>query len=76
MDQALAELRQCMVPNCGYKIPNALTDIDHILGALGNHIAGIHPVVKSEGGGGAAKSTATIPLLQEAITETQYAAWK
>ena len=73
---ALADLRRCMVPQCEFVVTNALTDIDHTLRALSNHIAGIHPVVKNEGGGGAAKSTATILMLQEAITETQYAAWK
>ena len=66
----LEELRHCMVPNCGYKVPNGLTDVDHILRALNNHILGIHQVVKAEGGGGAAKSTATLLLLQESITET------
>ena len=36
--EELAELRQCMVPQCG------LTDVDHILRALNNHILGVHPV--------------------------------
>ena len=53
-----------------------MTDVDHILRALNNHILGIHPVVKAEGGGGAAKSTATLLMLQESIKETQYSAWR
>ena len=73
---ALAALRRCLVPDCDYTVTNGLTDVDHILRAVSNHIAAIHPPSKSEGGGGAAKSTATIPMLEEAITETQWAAWK
>ena len=73
---ALADLRRCMVPQCEYVVTNGLTDVDHILRALSNHIAGIHPAAKNEGGGGAAKSTATILMLEEANTETQYSAWK
>ena len=74
---ALAALRRCLVPECEYAVTNGLTDVDHILRAVNNHIAAIHPPsTKSEGSGGAAKSTATIPLLEEAITETQWAAWK
>ena len=69
-ERELAELRQCMVPQCGYKVPNGLVDVDHILRALNNHILGIHPVARTEGGGGAAKSTATLPMLEESITET------
>ena len=74
---ALASLRRCLVPNCDYTVTNGLTDVDHILRAVSNHIAAIHPPsTKSEGSGGVAKSTATIPMLEEAITETQWAAWK
>ena len=73
---ALVDLRRCMVPHCEFVVTNVLTDVDHILRALSNRIAGIHPGAKNEGGGGAAKSTATILMLQESITETQYSAWK
>ena len=52
-----------------------MTDVDHILRALNNHILGIHPVAKTEGGGGAAKSTSTLPMLEDSVTETQYSAW-
>ena len=78
MDQAaLGELRRCLVPGCVYTVINGLTDPDHILRAVSNHIAAIHPPTGSgAGGGGAAKSTATIPLLEENITETQWDAWK
>ena len=73
MDQAaLAALRRCLVPDCDYTVTNGLTDVDHILRAVSNHIAAIHPPSKSEGGGGAAKSTATIPMLEEAITSTSF----
>ena len=73
---ALAALRRCPVPECVYAVVNKLTDVNHILRAVSNHIAGIHPPVRNEGGGGATKSTATIPMLEEAITETQWSAWK
>ena len=70
---ALAALRRCLVPEYEYTVTNGLTDPDHILRAMSNHIAAIHPPIISEaGGGGAAKSTATIPLLEESITETQW----
>ena len=65
-----------MVPGCDHRVTNGLTDVDHILRAFSNHVAAIHQPSKTEGGRGAAKSTATIPMLEEAITETQGAAWK
>ena len=71
----LAELRACGAPECGYKVPNGLTDVDHILKALNNHILGAHPVVNKPNGGGSAKSTATLPMLEESISETAYQAW-
>ena len=62
---ALAALRRCLVPECEYAVTNGLTDVDHILRAVSNHIAAIHPPSKSaEGSGGAAKSSETIPLLE------------
>ena len=71
----LAELRLCMSHGCGYSVPNGVTNVDHILRALNNHILGVHPVVSRAEGGGAAKYTATLPVLEESITETQYQAW-
>ena len=71
----LAELRRCMSNGCGYNVPNGLTNVDHILKALNNHILGAHPVVSTKNGGGTVKSTATLPILEESITETQYQAW-
>ena len=35
-DQELAELRACGAAECGYKVPNGVKDIDHILKALNN----------------------------------------
>ena len=78
MDQvALGELRRCLVLGCDYAVINGLTDPDHILRAVSNHISAIHPpTVSGAGGGGVAKSTATIPLLKENFTETQWDPWK
>ena len=41
---ALGELRPCLVPGCVYTVINGLTDPDHILRVLSNHIAAIHPL--------------------------------
>ena len=71
---ALVALRRCPVPGCDYTVINGLTDDDHILRAVSNHIAGIHPPSRNEGSGGGTKSTATIPMLEEAISETQWSA--
>ena len=72
---ALAAPGSCLGPNYDYLVTNGLTDVDHILRAVSNHIAAIHPPsTTSEGSGGVAKSTATIPILEEAITERQWAA--
>ena len=65
----LAELRQCMSYQFVCSVPNGVTIIDHILRALNNNIMGVHPVVSRAEGGGAAKSTATLPVLEESITE-------
>ena len=70
----LAELRQCMSYQFVCSVPNGVTIIDHILRALNNHILGVHPVVSRTEGGGTAKSTANLPILEESITETQYQA--
>ena len=69
-DQELAELRAC-----GYKVPNGVKDIDHILKALNNHILASHPANQKPTRGGSAKSTATLPMLEESISETAYQAW-
>ena len=51
MDQvALGELRRCLVPGCVYTVTNGLTDPDHILRAVSNHIAAIHPPTISGAG--------------------------
>ena len=48
----------------------------HLL-AMSNHLAAMHPALGgSEGGGGGSKSTAAIPMLEEGITETAWAAWR
>ena len=65
-----------MVPGRDYRVTNGMTDVNHIQRAFSNHIAVIHKPSKTEEGGGAAKSLATIPMLEEAIIETQGAAWK
>ena len=71
---ALVQLRMCAVADCDFTVQNGLTNVDHILRAMSNHIAVTHTASNGEGGG--AKSTATIPMLDEAITEVQYSAWK
>ena len=65
-----------MVLNCGYSVPNGSTDVDNILGALNKHnlLGGSIEVNRTEGGG-TAKSTTTLPMIEESITETQYTAW-
>ena len=68
----LAELRACGAESCEYKVPSGLTDVDHILKALNNHILAVHPVVQKPNGGGSAKLTATLPMLEESISETAY----
>ena len=70
----LAELRRCMYDGCGYSMPNGLTNVDHIWRALNNHILGQHPL-RGGGAGNTVKSTGTLPVLEESITETQYQAW-
>ena len=66
-ENALVQLRMCAVVNCDFTVQNGLTNVDHILQVMSNNIAGTHTA--SRGEGGAAKSTATIPMLDEAITE-------
>ena len=72
----LAALQKCLVPDFEYTVTNWLTDVNHILRAVSNHIAEINlPSTKSEGSGGATNSTASIPMLEESITKTQWASW-
>ena len=69
----LAELRDCMVAKCGYKVPNGLTNVDHICWALKItywQSTLFKPINEKEGF--AEKSMANIPMLEELITETQY----
>ena len=61
----LAVLRRCMSHGCEYSVPNGLTNVDHILRALNNHILGVHPVISKTEGGGSVKSTATLPILED-----------
>ena len=75
VESDLAELRRCGANSCDYQVPNALKDVNHILKALKNHILGAHPVVNKPNGGGSAKSTASLPTLDNSITETAYKAW-
>ena len=75
VESDLAELRQCGTNGCGYNVPNGLKDVDHILKVLNNHILEAHPVVNKPNGGGSAKLTATLPMLEEPITEIAYQAW-
>ena len=74
---ALAELRKCERLECTFKVPNVVTDLNHILQCMSNHLLAMHPVGQSEGGGGAAsgKSSAAIPVLSEDCDEIAYAAW-
>ena len=77
MDPAeLLSLRKCEKPTCDYTVTNGLIDVKDILHAMSNHLAAVHPSSQSEGGGGASKSTPSIPMLEENITETALAAWK
>ena len=39
---------RCMSNACGYNVPNELTNVDHILKALNNHILGAHPVISTK----------------------------
>ena len=61
---ALAALRRCEKPDCTYAVTNVLTEVDHILRAVYNHIAAVHPFSQSEADRGATKSTASIPIVQ------------
>ena len=71
----LAQLRRCEAADCEYKVPNGINDITRIIGVLNNHILASHPVVQKPAGGGSVKSNATLPILEEGISETQYQAW-
>ena len=71
----LAELRKCEAEGCDYKVPNGITDITQIIGVLNNHILASHPAVQKSAGKRSVKSNATLPLLEEGISETQYQAW-
>ena len=63
-EQELAQLRACGATDCGYKVPNGVKEIDHILKALNNHSLSSHPVNQRPNGGGSVKSTATLPMLE------------
>ena len=77
MDPAdFASLGLCEKSDCIFAVTNALKDLNDILHAMSNHIAAIHPSSQPEGGGKASKYTASILMLEENITETQWAAWK
>ena len=71
----LAELRRCEAAECEYKVPNGSTDITQIIGVLNNHILASHPVVQKSAEGGSVKLNATLPILEEGISETQYQVW-
>ena len=71
----LAQLRRCEAVECEYKVPNGITDITQIIGVLNNHILASHPVVQKPAGGGSEKFNATLSILEEVISETQYQAW-
>ena len=70
----LAQLRKCGAAECEYKVPNGIMDITQIIGVLNNHILASHPVVQKPAGGGSVKLNATLPILEEGISETQYQA--
>ena len=74
---ALAESRKCERVDCTFKVPNAVTDLNHILQCMSNHLLAMHPVGQSDtgGGGAAGKSSAAIPILSEDCDEIAYAAW-
>ena len=76
-DAELAALRMCEKTDCEYKVTNGLTEVKDILMAMSNHLAAMHPALGgSEGGGGGSKSNASIPTLEEGITEMAWAAWR
>ena len=67
----------CKKSDSEFKVTNGLTDVKNILLAVSNYLAAIHPASgNSEGGGGGSKSNATIPMLEEGITEMAWAAWR
>ena len=72
--QELVELRKCEAEGCDYKVPNGITDVTQIIGILNNHILGA-PIVQKSAAGGSVISNATLPVLEEGISETQYQAW-
>ena len=73
-DRELDELRACGEESFEYKVLNGLMDVDLILKALNNHILAVDPVVQKPAGGGFTKSTTTLPMLEEPISETAYQA--
>ena len=65
---ALAELRKCERLEFTFKVPNAVTDLNHILQCMSNHLLAMHPVGLSDAGGGgvAGKSWPAIPVMARA----------
>ena len=43
---ALVQLRMCAVADCDFTVQNGLTNVDHILRAMSNHIAVTHTASK------------------------------
>ena len=74
-DTELAQLRKCEAAECEYKVPNGAKDITQIIGVLNRHILASHPVRQKPAGGGSVKLSATLPILEEGISENQYQAW-
>ena len=72
----LAKLRKCERVDCIFAVTNAIDDLKDILQCMSNHLLSMHPVGGSEGGGGSAKSTAAIPILQEDCDEIAWNAWQ
>ena len=48
----LATLRLCERDDCDFKVPNVVAEFKDILTVMANHLAAMHPVSGSEGGGG------------------------
>ena len=74
--QELTALRQWEKPECEHKITNGLKDVKDILLAMSNHLAAVHPTSGGSEGGVGAKSNATIPMLDEGLSEIAWSAWR
>ena len=75
-EDELIALRKCERDDCEYKTPNGGKDLKDILMAMANHLAAINPASGGSEGGGGGKSNASIPQLEENISEISWSAWR